>query len=451
MTTPSNTASGRPGLSTRHTHHHGCGPPTNPISSFSYEGYLFVPSERHSREDRWKSAQRKELPFSQGDLFNEVIKQQRSGRTALEEFCDPRVVDDAKHGMITNLIKERTTTESGSTYTLAAIKINKDYVSDEEPEYDKISLRGHESKNKEVKKRREETISISIILQGSVIHYPDHVPEDFSQSCNPNSANAIESLSPAAEKLVSWTAPCTPTSSTPRRYLPLSYHNIDPNANGSDQSLTPQQVYQRSDDTRTRSERSSSVTSFDTTSSSSPLTPTSATSNNDCFTAVDHAKNHNSPPVLPRPLAHALLGLSMSTESTIEKVLDENAQKQQPLAKQYSPTQATEPVRPCTVMSSSAQTIISSTDPHEDGRKETLDIPKWSTGEMRRPSTAYHGPESGSMSSLATSEDCTMSTATLTDDGYSPLHPQVPRASSPDNLERKPSWMDNMVPGMSLK
>ena len=409
-----------------------------------------MPSERHSREDRWTSAQRKDLPFSQGDLFNEVIKQQRSGRTALEEFCDPRVVDDAKHGMITNLIKERTTTESGSTYTLAAIKINKDYVNDEEPEYDETSLRGYESKN-EVKKRREETISVSIILQGSVIHYPDHVPEDFSQSCNPNSTNAIESLSPAAEKLVSWNAPCTPTSSTPRRYLPLSYHNIGPNANGSDQSLRPQQVYERSDDTRTRSERSSSVTSFDTTSSSSPLTPTSATSNNDCFTAVDHAKNHNSPPALPPPLAHALLGLSMSTEPTIEKFLDENAQKQHPLAKQHSPTQATEPVRPYTAMSSSTQTIISFTDPHEDGRKDTLDISKWSTGEMRRPSTADHGPESGSMSGLATSEDCTMSTETLTDDGDSPLHPQVPRASSPDILERKPSWMDNMVPGMSLK
>ena len=409
-----------------------------------------MPSERRSREDRWKSAQRKELPFSQADLFNEVIKQQRSGRTALEAFCDPRVVDDAKHAMIDNLIKERTTTESGSTYTLAAIKINKAYVSDEEPEYDEISLRGHESKNKEVKKRREETISVSIILQGSVIHYSDHVPGVFSQSCNPNSANAIESLSPAAEKLVSWNTPCMPTSSTPRRYLPLSYHNIDQNANWSDQSLTPQQVYQRSDDTRTRSERSSSVTSFDTTSSSSPLTPTSATSNNDCFAAVDHAKIHNSPPVLPRPLAHALLGLSISTEPTITKVLDENAQKQQPLAKQHSPTEAPER-RPFTVMSSSTQTVISLADPYEDGRKETLDIPKWSTEEIRQPSTADHGPESGSMSNLATSENCTMPTATLTDDGDSPIHPKVPRASSPDILERKPSWMDNMVPGMSLK
>ena len=451
MTTPSNTASGRPILSTRHTHHHGCGPPTDPILSSSYEGYLFVPSGRPSREERWKSAQRKELPFSQGDLFNEVIKQQRSGRTALEEFCDPRVVDDAKRGMITNLIKERTTIESGFTYTLAAIKINKAYVSDEEPEYEKISLRGHESKNKEVKKRREETISVSIILQGSVIHNPYHVPEDFSRSCNPNSANAIESLSPAAEKILSWNAPCIPTSSTPRRYLPLSYHNIESNAYGSEQSLTPQQVHQRSVDTRTRSARSSSVTSFDTTSSSSPLTPTSATSNNDCFTAVDHAKNQNSPPVLSRPLAHALLGLSISTEPTIEKILDENAQKQQPLAKQHSPTQATEPVRPHTVMSSSTQTVISLSDPYEDGRKETLDIPKWSTEEIRRPSTANHGPESGIMSSLATSENCTMSTATLTDDGDSPLHPKVPRGSSPDILERKPSWMDNMVPGMSLK
>ena len=410
-----------------------------------------MPSERRSREDRWKSAQRKELPFSQGDLFNEVIKQQRSGRTALEEFCDPRVVDDAKRGMITNLIKERTTTGSGSTYTLAAIKINKAYLSDEESEYDKISPQGHEPDNKEVKKRTEETISVSIILLGSVMHYPGHVPEDFSQRCNPNSANAIEGLSPAAEKLVSWNAPCIPTSNTPRRYLPLSYHNTDPNANGSDQSWTPQQVYQRSDGIRTRSERSSSVTSFDTTSSSSPLTPTSATSNSDCFTAVDHAKNHNSPPVLSRPLTHALLALSISTEPTIEKDLDETAQKQQPLAKQHSPTQATEPVRPYTVMSSSTQTVISLSDPHEDGRQETSDITKWKMEEMRRPSTADHGPESGSMSNLATSEDCTMSAATLPDDGDSPLYPKVPRASSPDILEQKPSWMDNLVPGMSLK
>ena len=449
MATSSSIASGRPSLPTRHTHH-GCGPSTNQMLSFSYEGYLFVPSEHHSREDKWTSAQPIKISVSQDDLINEVIKQQRSGKTALEEFCGPRV-DDAKRGMINNLIKERSNAESGSTYTLAAIKIDRDYVSDEEPDFGKMSLRDHESKNKELNKRREETSSVLIILQSSVIHCPDHVQAEFPQTCNPNSANTMKSLSPAAGKLVSWTAPCTPTSSTPLRYIPFSYQNIDPNANGSDQSLTPQQVYQRSDDTRTLcSERSSSVTSFDTTSSSSPFTPTSATSN-DCFITVDHARNHNGPQVPTRPSAYASSGISMSTESTTEKVLDENAQKQQPLRMQHPPTQATESARPYAVISSSSQTVISVTDPCEDGRHKTLDILRCSKGELGRPSTADHGPESEIMSSLPTSENRTMSTGDLVHDGDFPLHPQVPRARSPDILERKPSWMDKMVPGMFLK
>ena len=447
MATSSNIANGRPSLPSRHTHH-GCGPSTNQMLSSSYEGYLFVPSEHHSREDKWTFAQPIKISISQGDLLNEVIKQQRSGKTALEEFCGPRV-DDAKRGMINNLIKERTITEPGATYTLAAIKIDRDYVSDEEPDFSKVSLRDHQSKDKELKKTREEASSVLIILQGSVIHCPDHVPADFSQTCNPDSANAVGSLSPAAEKLVAWTAPCTPTSSTPLRYVPFLYNNIGSNANESDQSLTPQEVYQQSDDTRAIcSERSSSVTSFDTTSSSSLFTPTSATSNNDPFIAVDHARNHDGPQVPPRPSAYALSGISMSAESTTEKALDENAQKQQHLRMQYPPTQVTESARPCTVISSSAQTNISVT---EDGRLETLDILKCSTGEMSRYRTANHGQEIESMSSCPTSEDRTMSTGNLMDGGGSPLHPQLPRAQSPDILERKPSWMDNMVPGMFLE
>ena len=451
MATSSNIASGRPSLLTRHTHH-GCGPSTNQMLSFRYEGYLLVPSEHHSREDRWTSARPIELSVSQGDLINEVIKQQRSGKTALEEFCGPRI-DDAKRGMINSLIKERTTADSGSTYTLAAINIDRDDVSDEEPDFGKISLRDHELKNKELKKRRKEISSVLIVLQGSVIHCPDHVPADLSQTCNPNSAaNNTVCHSPAVEKPVAWTTPCTPTSGTALRYVPFSYNNVDPDTNGSDQSLTSQQVYQRSDDIRTLClERSSSVTSFDTTSSSSPLTPTSATSNNDCFIAVDHAGNHNGPQIPKHPSAYALSGISMSTASTAEKVLDENVQKQQPLRMPHQPTQATESARPYTVISSSAQTNISVTDPYEDGRHETLDILKCSTGEMGQSSTANHGPESESMSSLPTSENRTMSTGDSMDDGDSPLHPQVPRARSPDILEQKPSWMDNMVPGMFLR
>ena len=451
MATSSNIASGRPSLPTRHTHH-GCGPSTNQMSSFRYEGYLFVPSERHSREDRWTSAQPIKISVSQGDLFNEVIKQQRSGKTALEEFCGPRV-DDAKRGMINNLIKERTTTQSGSTYTLAAININRGFVSDEVSDFGNISLQDHESKNKELKTRREETKSVLIILQGSVIHCPEHVPTDFSQTCNPNSAaNNTLCLSPAAEKPKSWTTPCTPTSGTPLKYLPFSYNNIESNTNGSGHSLTTRQVCQRSDDTQTLcSKRSSSVNSFDTTSSSSPFTPTSAISNNDCFIAVDHGTDHNCPPPPTRPSAYALSSISMSTESTTEKILDENAQEQQPLRLQHQPTQATESAQPYAVVSSSAQTNISVTDPCEDGRHETLDILKCSTGEMGRPSTADHGPETESMSSLTTSEDRTMSTGDSTDNGESSLQPQVPKARSLDIMERKPSWMDNMVPGMFLK
>ncbi len=413
--------------------------------SFSYEGYLFVPSEHHSRADRWMSAQPIKISVSQGDLFKEVVKQQRSGKTALEEFCGPRV-DDAKRGMINKLIKERTTSESGSTYTLAAISIDGDYISDEESDSGKISLRDHESKNKE-------TTSVLIVLQGSVGHCRDGVPVNFLQNRNPNSAGkTIGSVIPPAEKLMSWTAPCTPTSGTPLRYIPSSYKNVDSNVNGSDQSLTPQQVYQRSDDTQTlRSESPSSSTSFDTSRSSSPFTPTSATSNNDCFIAVDHARNHNYPPVPTPPSAYAWSGISMPTESTKEEVLNENAHEQQRLRVQHQPTQATDSARPYIVISSSTQTDISITDPCEDGRDETLDVLTWSTGETGRPSTADHGPESESIFSLPTSEDHTMSTGDLMEGGDSPLLSQVPRARSPDILERKPSWMDNMVPGMFLK
>ena len=441
MATPSNIASGRPSLPIRHSHH-GCGPSANQMLSFNYEGYLFVPSEHHSHEDKWTSAQPIKISVSQGDLFNEVIKQQRSGKTALEEFCGPRV-DDAMREMINKLIKERTTSESGSTYTLAAINIDRHNISDEEPDAGKIAPRNHESKDNDLKKGRRETTSVLVILQGSVTHYPDGAPVDFFQFCNPSStSNTIGSISPPAEKLVSWTAPCTPTGGTPLRYIPSSYKYIDSNMNGSDQSLTPQQIL--------RPGSSSSSTSFDTTRSSSPFTPTSANSNKDCFIAVDHAGNHNGPQVPSLPSAYAWSGISMSTESTKEGVLAKNAHSQQPLKVQHQPTQATDSVRPCIVISSSTQTDISVAAPCEDARHETLDVLKRSTGEMGQPKTANHGPERESMFSLPTNEDHTIPTGVLMDDGRFPILSQVPRARSPDILERKPSWMDNMVPGMFL-
>ena len=441
MATYSKIASGRPNLPTSHSHH-GYGPSTNQMPSSSYEGYLFVPSEHSSPEDRWTSAQPIKILVSQLDLLNEINKQHRSGKTALEDFCGPRV-NDAMRGMINKLINERTNSESGSTYTLAAINIDRDYVSDEEPDFGKTSLRDHESEKKDLKKQSKKITPILIVLQGSVSRYRNGVPIDLSQSFNPNSAaNTTGSIRPAASTLMSWPLP----NSTPLFSLP--YINPDPNANGSDQSSTPQQVYQRSDDTRT--ERSSSVTSFDTASSSSLLTPMSATSNKDCSIAVDHASGHNGSQV-PMPLsAYPWSGISTPTESTKEGVLAENTPKQQPLIVQTQLTKATDSVRPL-VTSSSTQTDISVTDPCEDGRREILNILRKGNGETGTPSTAKHGPESETVLSQSIREDHKIPTKTLTDDGDSPLPLQVSRSKSPDILERKPSWMDKMVPGMFIK
>ena len=441
MATYSKIASGRPNLPTSHSHH-GYGPSTNQMPSSSYEGYLFVPSEHTSPEDRWTSAQPIKILVSQHDLFNEILKQQRSGKTALEDFCGPRV-NDAMRGMIHKLINERTNSESGSTYTLAAINIDRDYVSDEKPDFGKTSLRDHGSEREDLKKQSEKITPILIVLQGSVNHYRNGVPIDLSQSFNPNSAaNTTESIRPAASTLMSWPLP------NGRPLFPLPYISPDSNTNGSDQSSTPQQVYQPSDGTR--NERSSSVTSFDTASSSSLFTPTSATSNKDCFIAVDHANNHNGSQVLTPLSAYAWSGISTPIESIKEGVLAENAHKQQPSKVQQQSTGATDTARPL-LISISTQTDISITDPCEDGRHETLNILRKGNGEMDPPNTAKHGLESECVLSQSAREDHTTSTKVLTEDGDSRLPSQVSRSKSPDILERKPSWMDNMVPGMFMK
>ena len=408
---------------------------------FSYEGYLFVPSEHSSPEDRWTSAQPIKILVSQHDLFNEITKQQRSGKTALEDFCGPRL-DDAKRGMINKLIKERTNSESGSTYTLAAINIDRDHVSDDKPKSGKTSLPDHESEKRYSREESKKTAPILIVLQGSVNHYRNGISMDVSQNFNSNSAaDSIGTNRPA----ISWNAP---DSSTLLPYLPLSYNNLDPNANGSEQSSTPQQVYQRNDDTR--NERSSSVTSFDTASSSSLFTPMSATSNKDCSISGDHVKGHNGLQVLPPLSAYPWSGISTPTVATKDGVLPQNAHKQQPPMIQQQSTGATDTARPL-LISIGTQTDSTITDPRKDGPHETLDVLKKGHGEMGPPSTAKHGLESKGVLNQSTRKDHTISTKALTDDGDSPLPSQVERPRSPDVLEWKPSWMENMVPGMFTK
>ena len=440
MATYNKVASGRPNLPTSYSHH-GYGTPTNQAPYFSYEGYLFVPSEHSSLEDRWTSAQPIKILVSQHDLLKEITKQQKSGKTALEEFCGPRV-DDTKRGMINKLIKERTDSESGSTYTLAAINIDRDRVSDEEPKSGKTSLPDYESETKNSKEQSKKTAPILVVLQGSVNHYRNGVSMDLSPNFNSNRApDSSGSTRPAT----SWNAP---NSITPLPYLPLSYNNLDPIANGSDQSSTPQQVYQRNDDTRT--ERSSSVTSFDTVSSPSLFTPMSATSNKDYSIAVDHPKSHNGLQVLPPLSAYPWLGIPMPTEPSKEVVLPQNLHKQQSSNVLQPSAGATDAARPL-LISIGTQTDISITDPREDGRLETLDVFKKGNGEMGPPSTAKHGPESKGVHSQSTSEDHPISTEHSTEDDDSALPSQVKRPGSPDILERKPSWMDNMIPGMFTK
>ena len=436
MATYSKIEHGRQHLPTSYSH--GYGPPTNQKSSSIYEGYLFEPSEHSPPEDRWKSAQTIKILVGQRDLYKEIRKQELSGKTALEEFCGPRV-DDAKRGMINKLIKERTNSESRFTYTLAAINIDSDHVSDEEAKSGKPSPRDHESEKKDSKEQSKKTAPILIVLQRSVNHYRNGVSIDLSQNSSFNSA--ADSIRP----VTSWNAL---NSSTPLPYVPLSHNNFNPNAHGSDQSSTPQHVYQRSDDTRI--ERPSSVASSDTASSSSLFTPMSATSNKDCPIAVDHVSGHNGSQVLTPLSAYPWSGISTPIESTKEGVLPQNTHKQQPSKVQQQPTQATVSVWPI-VMSSSSQTDISITDPCKDGRYENLDVFINGNGEMRPPSTAKHGPESKSVLSRSTKEDYKMSTKGLPDDSDSSLPSQAPRSRSPDILERKPSWMDKMVPGMFTK
>ena len=421
MATYSKIANGRPHLPTSYSY----GPSTNQTSSSSYEGYLFEPSEHSPPKDRWTSTQPIESLVSQPDLYKEIEKQRASGRTALEEFCGPRV-DDAKRRMINKLIKEKTNSESGSTYTLAAINIDDDDVSNEEAKSDTTSLRDHGSEKNDSKKKSKKLAPILIVLQRSVNLHRNGVSIDLSQ--NFNSSLAGDSIRPAT----SWTAS---SSSTPLPYVPLSHNNFNPNARGSDQSSTPQQVYQRCDDTRV--ERSSSVTSFDTTSSSSLFTPVSTTSNKDCFIAADHASGHNGSRVLTPLSVNPSSGMTTPIEYTKEGILPPNTHKEQ----QSKAPRSFWPL----VTSSSSQTDISITDSYKDGRCENLDVVKNVDGEMRPPITAKHGPETQIL--LIRS----ISTKGLLADGDSPLPSQMPRSKSPDILERKPAWMDKLVPGMFIK
>ena len=437
MATYSKIASGRPKLPTSYSHH-GYGPTTNQIPNVSYEGYLFVPSEHSLPGDRWTSAQPIKILVSQHDLLNEITKQQNSGKTALEEFCGP-LLDDAKRGMINKLIKERTNNESGFTYTLAAINIDRDRVSDEEPKSGKTSLPDLESEKKELKKQSKKTVPILIVLQGSVNHCRNGVSMGLSQNFNSNpAADSIGSSTPATP----WNAP---NGSTPLPYHPLPYSNLGPIANWSDPSSMPQQVYQRNDDTRTG--RSSSVTSFDTASSSSLFTPMSATSNKDCSIPEDNAKNHNGLQALTPLSAYPWFGIPTPTECPKEGVSLQNAHKQRPPTIQQQSTGATDTARPL-LISVGTQSDISITDPRKHGRHETLEVLKKSNSKTGPPSTAKHRPESESVFGQSTSEVHTITTSGLTDNGDSPLPLQVIRPRSPDVLERKPSWMDKMVPGM---
>lgn len=468
MANANDMTSSRPG-------YHGYGPSINgPVASnppfpVIYEGYLFIPSEHSLFEDRWTRARPMKLPVSQDDLYDQVVKQRKSGNTATEELCGLRV-DNAKRAMIYKLIHERSMSESGSTYELVALRLERDYVRDEKPETGKNYNRKYDSKHKTSKRRRKRTVSVYIVLQRPVKRTSD-VPlaNALNSSGKFPGANTISSNSHPSQEFVAMTAPNTPRNTPRLEYVPSYARPRD--SNGNDNHSDTQSVNGR-DNWEGRYHRRPSIpppihcgdgkldfrgppTSFSTRSSdtakpttTTPRTPAVTSHYNGYFPAQDlNRKSLAQNESYHRPV-DTWSEHSTRTRPTTHGV-SRNDGKQQP-SLQTQP-QTVYPVcsfPPYISKSGESQANVAVVHSFEDGRRENVHDFRGHTRGLGSDEEARQA-DVQSLSSVSTSEDdSTSMTPSL--DGDDSLHgSHQPKADGRNVCEQKPAWMDNLVPGLS--
>ena len=456
--------------------YHGYGPSINgPVASnpsfpVIYEGYLFIPSEHSLFEDRWTRARPMKLPVSQDDLYDQVVKQRKSGNTATEELCGLRV-NNAKRAMIYKLIHERSMSESGSTYELVALRLERDYVRDEEPETGKNYNRKHDSKHKTSKRRKKRTVSVCVVLQRPVKRTSDiPLANALNSSGQFPGANTIGSNSRPSEVFVARTAPNTPRSTPRLEYVPSYARPRDTNGNDnrSDAQTVngrvnwegqyhrrpsiPPPIHSRHGKLDFRGPPTSfSTRSSDTAKPTTPRTPTATSHYNGYFPAQDLNRKSLDQNVSYHRSVDAWPEHSTPTRPTTDGVSRNHGKQRQPLQTQPHMVYPACSFPPYVSKSGESQTNVAVVHCFEDGRREIVNDFRGHTQgsgsgeEDRHPMQA----DVQSLSSVSTSEDdSTSMTPSL--DGDDCLHGSLqPKADGRDVCEQKPAWMDTLVPGLS--
>ena len=440
---------------------------SNPSFPVIYEGYLFIPSEHSLFEDRWTRARPMKLPVSQDDLYDQVVKQRKSGNTATEELCGLRV-NNAKRAMIYKLIHERSMSESGSTYELVALRLERDYVRDEEPETGKNYNRKHDSKHKTSKRRKKRTVSVYVVLQRPVKRTSD-VPlaNDLNSSGQFPGANTIGSNNRPSEVFVARTAPNT-SRSTPRlEYVPSYARPRD--TNGNDNRSDAQTVNER-DNWEGQYHRRPSIpppihsrdgkldfrgppTSFSTRSSdtakpTTPRTPTATSHYNGYFPAQENVFDQN---VSYHRSVDAWPEHSTPTRPTTNGVSRNDGKHRQPLQTQPQTVYPACSFPAYISKSRESQTNVAVVRSFEDGRREIVNDFRGHTQGSGSGEEARHPRQADiqSLSSVSASEDDSISMTPSLDGDDSLYRPHQPKADGRDVCEQKPAWMDNLVPGLS--
>ena len=459
--------SGRPTFPTRRSYY-GYGPSINgPVvneSSFPavYEGYLFTPSQRNTFEDRWIRARPMKLPVSQKDLHDQVLKQRRSGSTAMEELCGLRV-NNAKRAMISRLIQEKSMSEAGFPHELAALRLERDYV--REDEADTGNYRRYDSRHKESKRRRKKTVSVYVVLQCPVKRNPGHEPvnawpSSAQSSCAHNTGNASR---PSEHTFLRNTSNAPP--STPRlEYIPAYARPRCANGGGNRSSA---EAANRNNDRERQYHPRPSIragdgqlhdfgkpTSFSTRSSDTPrpTSPTTAskTSHHDGYFPAQPLKRsscdrsgsqHRYVDVWPER--------STRTIPTTDGITSNHEQTQQLHKVQQQTTLPTHPLPSYVPSSREAETNVSPIDPLEHGRRDLSHNFEANKGGLPKGNGTINTKEGRSdiFSSLPTSEDDVTSIESPMNGGDASDESNEPKTKTPDAYKQKPAWMNNLIPG----
>lgn len=369
--------------------------------------------------------------------------------------------------MIYKLIHERSMSESGSTYELVALKLERDYVQIEEPENGKTYNRKHDSKHKTSRRRKKRTVSVYVVLQCPVRRASDVTPtQSLNASERSSGAYAIGRNSRPLSEFESGIVPST-TRSTPRlEYVP-SYARpraTTRNDNTSDAQSINGQFDRESHYCRRQPVPppvrldgkvenhgppiSSSTRSFDTTKPTIPRTSMETQHYNGYFPVQDLSRKsidqnesrHRSADAWPE---HATLTRSNMYSPSQTKG------KQQSLGLEAQKIQPASLCPPCVSKPEESPTRVAVVHSFEDGRCVVMNDSVGhvrSLGSKEKPRDIMEA-DIQSLSSVSTSDDDSTSMTPSLDGDDCLRGLNRPKLDGNAVREQKPAWMNNMVPG----